>query len=97
MMMLRVIKYHLLESSETDRKKIGLIAQDLQEHFPELVHEDDSGYLSVDYVGLIGPVIKAVQELRTEKDVKIEQLENKLAAMDARLLALEEREEGGKE
>ena len=42
----------------------GFIAQEVQKIFPELVHTDKDGYLSVDYIGVIPLLVNAVQELR---------------------------------
>lgn len=42
---------------------IGFIAQDVQKVFPELVHSESDGYLSLSYMGLIPELVKAVQEL----------------------------------
>lgn len=55
-------------SEETDFEKLhyGLIAQDVQQVFPELVSEDGNGYLSVNYIELIPILISAVQNLSEE-------------------------------
>ncbi|BFU25573.1 hypothetical protein EHI8A_070290 [Entamoeba histolytica HM-1:IMSS-B] len=44
----------------------GFIAQELKEHFPDLVHEDESGYLSIDPISLIPFTVEAVKELDKE-------------------------------
>jgi len=49
-------------------KDVGVIAQELQEIFPELVSEDVDGYLTVSYVGLLIPLIKTVQEQQKQID-----------------------------
>ena len=48
---------------DTNEKGKGVIAQELQEVFPELVSEEPSGYLSVNYNGLIAVLIEAIKEL----------------------------------
>lgn len=47
------------------RTEFGVIAQELEEVFPELVATDNSqgGFKSVNYTGLIAPLISAAQEL----------------------------------
>lgn len=45
---------------------MGVIAQEVQRVFPELVTEDEYGYLQVRYNGLIGALLAAVQELSAE-------------------------------
>jgi hypothetical protein len=42
---------------------MGLIAQDVEAVFPELVTHDLRGNKRVHYAGLIGPLIEAVKEL----------------------------------
>jgi hypothetical protein len=52
---------------------IGVIAQEVQKVIPEVVQENDSGYLSVAYGNLVGVLIEAVKEL----SAKVEALEAK--------------------
>ena len=54
---------------------IGLVAQELQEVFPELVSEDDQGYLAINYTGLIPIIVEA----NKQQERRIEVLEAKLA------------------
>jgi hypothetical protein len=42
---------------------LGVIAQDVERVFPELVERGENGFLAVHYYGLIGPLIEAVKEL----------------------------------
>ena len=51
-----------------DKKHIGLIAQELQTIYPELVVEGQDGYLGVNYVELVPVLIRAIQELKEELD-----------------------------
>ncbi len=44
----------------------GLIAQDLQELYPDLVYEGQEGYLGINYVELVPVLICAIQELKQE-------------------------------
>lgn len=52
-------------------KQIGVIAQDVQAVFPELVLKDRDGYLSVNYPALIAPLIEAFKDQQ-------EQIENNI-------------------
>ena len=69
------------ETSDTpDKRNFGFIAQEVQEVFPDLVGVSPDGMFSVEYTGLIAPLVKAVQELKAELDaakVKIAALESK--------------------
>jgi hypothetical protein len=62
-----------------DELHLGLIAQDVQEIYPELVQvKDENGTLGVSYVGLIAPLIQAVKELKEENahlSARIKELE----------------------
>lgn len=48
---------------ETEQKGKGVIAQELQKVFPELVSEETDGNLSVNYTGLIAVLIEAIKEI----------------------------------
>ena len=50
-------------------KHYGLIAQELQEIYPELVSADGDGYLSVNYVEIIPLLISSIQELQARLQV----------------------------
>ena len=58
----------------THRFNLGLIAQEVQKVFPEVVFEDKSGYLLVNYTSLVAPTISALTELKKEKDSEISEL-----------------------
>ena len=45
-----------------DKKQYGVIAQELEQLYPELVHEDKEGYKSVNYIGLIPIMIEGMKE-----------------------------------
>jgi hypothetical protein len=53
---------------------IGVIAQDVEKVFPELVTTGRDGYKRVHYAGLIGPLIEAVKEL----DERLSEVERRL-------------------
>lgn len=44
------------------KDQIGLSAQDVQQIYPELVREDNDGFLSVNYTGLIPVLIEGIKE-----------------------------------
>jgi len=53
------------------KQKIGVLAQEVQDVFPELVGEDTKGMLTVNYQGLVPVLINALKE----QDEKINRLE----------------------
>ena len=58
---------------EVGSHSIGVKAQEVQAQYPELVHEREDKYLSVDYVKLTAVLLEAVKEL----SAKVEALESK--------------------
>ena len=61
------------------KQKIGVLAQDIKEVFPELVTEDDNEMLAVNYQGLVPVLINALKEQdkkMKDQDDKISRLEN---------------------
>ena len=70
---LKPVKY---TNKLTNNMDIGLIAHELQELFPFLVSGEKDGpkHQSVNYIGLIGLLIKEIQDLKT-RVLKLEELE----------------------
>ncbi len=50
------------------KKHFGLAAQELQKIYPNLVYEEDNGYLSVNYIEMIPLLIQSIKELKAEVD-----------------------------
>ncbi|MBV8059906.1 MAG: tail fiber domain-containing protein [Alphaproteobacteria bacterium] len=75
-MRIRPVNYTL---KVNDKKSMGVIAQELQQIYPDAVTvSDGNGMLAVNYSSLIAPLIASVQELKHEND-----------ALKARIQALE--------
>ena len=49
--------------TEANKIHYGLLAQEVKELYPELVHEDAAGMMSINYIELIPLLIQAVQDL----------------------------------
>ena len=58
-----------------DKKHIGVIAQELEEVFPELVHTADDGFKSVEYSTLAPILIEAIKEQQTIIDNQQKQID----------------------
>jgi len=58
-------------------EKIGILAQDVQEVFPELVSKDENEMLSVNYQGLVPVLINAIKE-QEDKISRLEKLVEQL-------------------
>ena len=70
------------------KQKIGVLAQQIKEVFPELVTEDSNEMLAVNYQGLVPVLINALKEQQSEIDVLKEQ-ESKYLEQEKRLERLE--------
>lgn len=65
---------------DSGEKSIGVIAQDIQKILPEVVSEDNNGYLGVNYSGIVPVLIEAVREQNSiikDLEDRISDLENK--------------------
>jgi len=69
------VRYDWKEGAEN---QVGVIAQEVEKVLPEVVSEDNNGYLSVDYPKLVSVLIQSNKEL-TER---IERLESRLNDLD---------------
>lgn len=58
----------VMKNDPEREREIGIIAQDVEAAFPELVKTYD-GVKSVNYQGMIGPLVEAVKELDAQNDV----------------------------
>ena len=55
-----------MKNDKEQKQKIGLLAQEVQKVFPELVSEDNNGMLAVNYQALVPVLINALKELESE-------------------------------
>lgn len=65
---LRGVRYEWKDASKGTGDQIGLIAQEVETVFPEVVSTDKDGYKSVSYGKLVSPLIQAVKELKQENE-----------------------------
>ena len=68
-------------SDKPTKRNFGFIAQEMQDVFPDLVGTSPDGMLSVEYTGLIAPLVNTVQFLKAELDA----LKAKVAALEGHL------------
>ena len=62
-----------LKDDKSNKQEIGMIAQEVNEFFPELISKDNNGYLSLDYSKLTVIILKVMKDLIR----RIDKLENK--------------------
>jgi hypothetical protein len=68
------------------KQKIGVLAQDIREVFPELVTEDANEMLAVNYQGLVPVLINALKE----QDAKMNEQETKFEKQQSEIDELKE-------
>ena len=67
------------------KQNIGVLAQDIQKVFPELVSTDDKEMLAVNYQGLVPVLINALKE----QDAKMKEQEKRLERLEAIISKIE--------
>lgn len=64
-------------------KQIGMIAQEVEKYFPELVSTDENGYKSLNYAQFTAVLLEAIKEQQAEIDsLKKQQLQQKKVLAD---------------
>jgi uncharacterized protein (DUF342 family) len=67
-----------------DRTEFGVIAQDVEKVFPELVGENE-GYKTTNYIGLIPVLIEALkdqQKIIEQQNKNLEELQNRIVKLE---------------
>jgi hypothetical protein len=59
---------------ESNKRFMGVIAQEVLPHAPEVVHQDEDGMYSVSYQNMVGLLIEAIKEQQQQIDELKEQL-----------------------
>ncbi len=73
------------QKNENSPKRYGLIAQEVKKILPDLVKQDSSNYMYVDYIGLIPVLIEAMkdqQKIIDAQNEKMQQLENLIMSVN---------------
>ncbi len=96
-MQLQVKKYHFLQNQTSDKKHYGMIAQDVEKIFPEIVsHKVGKGQEvhAVNYSAYGVIAIKAIQEQQKkieQQEQKIQEQEQTMQQQKQKIITLEER------
>lgn len=61
-------KEEFKEMNFSDNKQVGLIAQEVEKIYPELVQTNEEGYKSIDYAKLTPILVEAIKELKDENE-----------------------------
>ncbi len=76
----------------TGRREIGVLAQDVESVFPELISSwGEEAYRAVDYGRLVAVLLEAVKELQREKDTEVKALAERCSAQEIQINALNRR------
>jgi hypothetical protein len=78
--------YKWIDPSRGQDLQTGLMAQEVQKIFPELVQIDGNRMLSVNYIGLIPHLIEAMKELKKENET----LKNSKQSLEERIGRIEQ-------
>jgi endosialidase-like protein len=67
---LHLVPVSYQKKATPDRTEFGFIAQDVEKLFPQLVitGNEPSNTMSLNYVGLIAPIVKAMQDMKAAND-----------------------------
>ena len=60
---MRGVYHHWNDKNQSEKRQIGVIAQEVQAVYPELVQQGDNGYLSVNYPKLTAVLLQSIKEL----------------------------------
>ena len=63
---LRGVRYNKIGKED---RKVGVIAQEVEEVLPEVINTDNEGMKSVDYGKMVGVLIEAIKDLKSEVDM----------------------------
>ena len=86
-------KSYTMKKDESEKQKIGLLAQDIEKVFPELVSESH-GVKSVNYQGLVPVLINALKEqdaMMKEQDSRLSRQQNEIDELKTMLKTLIEK------
>ena len=61
---IRGVHYNWIDEKYPQERQVGVIAQEIQAVYPELVREGGNGFLSVDYPKLTAVLIQSIKELK---------------------------------
>ena len=84
---LRGVSYQWKDEEKGREREIGVIAQEMEKEFPELVSTDDKGYKSVAY----GKLTAVLMEAMKEQQKAIEAQQSRISRLEAELEELRDR------
>lgn len=89
---LRGVTFHWIDPKKGTQLQYGVIAQEVETVYPDLVSTDPNGMKCVNYNGFVAPLIESVKALKAasdQKDQEIADLRQENATLQKRLDAIE--------
>jgi hypothetical protein len=84
--------YYWKDKDRDSTVQIGLLAQEVQKLYPQLVKQDDKGMLSVNYMGVVPVLLEAIKEQQkqiTDQAQAMAKLQQQVASQNQKLKKLE--------
>ena len=75
---------YIWKNDDSKERQIGLLAQEVQNYFPELVLTDAEGYLSLDYSKITVVLMRVIKDME-ERLTKLETLEKRIKLLEEKL------------
>lgn len=69
---LHVVEYNM--KSDSEQKRIGLLATELREVFPQVVYDLQGGQVGINYLDLVPVLFCCIQELKNQLDIRTERI-----------------------
>ncbi len=83
----RLLNGYNFQWKESGQKDIGVIAQEIEVQFPDIVHTNEyTGMKSVEYGNLVAPLIESIKELSVKVDeqaLEIQVLQTKIKTLES--------------
>ncbi|MCG3198482.1 MAG: hypothetical protein GHCLOJNM_02984 [bacterium] len=73
---LRGVSFDWKSPDYPEGAQLGLIAQEVERVYPELVHEGTNGYKALDYSKLMAPMIEALKEMNAKVEQQAAQIDS---------------------
>ena len=81
LLQLRPVSYHFLSASTNAPLCLGLIAQEVQPLFPEVVGEQTNGVTDLVYSELVPVAIRSIQQLNQKLETQLEQRDSEIQVL----------------
>lgn len=78
---LQGVSYRWKDAQKGDTTYLGVVAQEVEDVYPQLVQTGENGYKAVSYGAVVAPLIEAVKELKAQNealDQRVKELESQL-------------------